>query len=291
MHRGWKIGVVAMVAALVVTGLGLLSGGAADADVRREVSLRVSGQATEGSPIRFKGRVTSTPRPQAQRTEVLLQRRFTTTKGVAWRTVTTVRTDKFGRFSGKVAAPGEGKTLYRARVQRVRIKGTTYSGHVSPSRTVSVGARMREIMLVGNNWDGTASIVDATTYQVLRRGIDLVPDKAEELAEIRRSPDRLAMYYLVRYGPGEGNDQLVDDMFTTNDGRLLAVSRPSLGDVVWLDLESALTTGTAKVVAEQSMDGYRTDHMGVSPDGSRLLVSDSTERQVIEFAMGGKGRP
>ena len=33
------------------------------------------------------------------------------------------------------------------------------------------------------------------------------------------------------------------------------------------------------------MDGYRTDHMGLSPDGRRLLVSDSTERQVIEYSM------
>jgi hypothetical protein len=38
-------------------------------------------------------------------------------------------------------------------------------------------------------------------------------------------------------------------------------------------------------VREQQMDGYRTDHMGLSPDGRRLLVSDSTERQVIEFSM------
>ncbi len=51
-------------------------------------------------------------------------------------------------------------------------------------------------------------------------------------------------------------------MFTTNDGRLLAVSRPSLGDVVWLDLETALKTGVAKVVAEQQMDGFRTDTWG-----------------------------
>ena len=39
------------------------------------------------------------------------------------------------------------------------------------------------------------------------------------------------------------------------------------------------------------MDGYRTDHMGVSPDGRRLLVSDSTERQVIEYSMVDERRP
>ncbi len=52
--------------------------------------------------------------------------------------------------------------------------------------------------------------------------------------------------------------------------------------MVWIDL------ATGRIVAEQQMDGYRTDHMGVSPDRRRLLVSDSTERQVIEFSMVGK---
>lgn len=39
------------------------------------------------------------------------------------------------------------------------------------------------------------------------------------------------------------------------------------------------------IVAEAQMDGYRTDQMGVSPDRSRLLVSDSTAGQVIEYSM------
>jgi YVTN family beta-propeller protein len=44
-------------------------------------------------------------------------------------------------------------------------------------------------------------------------------------------------------------------------------------------------------VAEQQMNGYRTDHMNVSPDGRRLLVSDSTDRSVHEYVMGGRGDP
>ncbi len=275
------------VAAVAVGLLTVLGGEPAVAEVRRQVSLTLQQSATGQAPLRFSGRVSRTPRG----TRVLLQRRRTTTKGVAWRTVARARTRADGRYTGRVASPGQGTTLYRAKVRRATIRGTTYSRRVSPSRTVSIGEPMREVMVVGNNWDGTASIVDARTHEVLRKGIDLVPDKADELASIWRSPDRLAMFFLVRYGPGEGNDQLVDDMFTTNDGRLLAVSRPSLGDVVWIDLESALGGGSTRIVAEQSMDGYRTDHMGVSPDGTRLLVSDSTERQVIEFAMGGHGRP
>jgi hypothetical protein len=150
---------------------------------------------------------------------------------------------------------------------------------------------MRDVMIVGNNWAGTASIVDAHTFQVLRSGINLVPDKNAELLEIALNPARLAFYLATQQGPGEGHDQLVDDMFTTADGRLLAVSRPSLGDVVWVDIAKALAGSPDPIVAEQQMDGYRTDHMGVSPDRTRLLVSDSTNRTVHEYVLGGLGNP
>jgi hypothetical protein len=143
----------------------------------------------------------------------------------------------------------------------------------------------RSVMFVGNNWAGTATVVDTDTLEVLRRGIDLVPDLEEELAAIRSDPERLAFYLAVQQGPGEGHDQLVDDMFTTRNGRYLAVSRPSLADVVWVDIARAAAGDPAAIVREQQMDGHRTDHMGLSPDGRRLLVSDSTARQVVEYAM------
>jgi hypothetical protein len=152
---------------------------------------------------------------------------------------------------------------------------------------------MRDVMLVGNNWAGTATIVDARTRKLLKTGVDFVPDKAQEIADIRRKPDQLAFYYLIQQGPGEGHDQYVDDMFLTKDGRYVAVSRPSFADVVWIDLAKATAGRADSIVREQQMDGYRTDHMGVSPDGRRLLVSDSTKAQVIEYSMvdetvGGK---
>lgn len=144
---------------------------------------------------------------------------------------------------------------------------------------------LRDVMFVGNNWAGTATIVDARTRTVLKTGVDLAPDRAQELADIQRKPDQLAFYYLIQQGPGEGHDQLVDDMFTTPDGRFLAVSRPSFADVVWVDVARATAGRTDSIVRERQMDGYRTDHMGLSPDGKRLLVSDSTKAQVIEYAM------
>ena len=144
---------------------------------------------------------------------------------------------------------------------------------------------LRDVMFVGNNWQGTASIVDANTREMLKSGINLIPDKAQELNDIRLNPIKLVFYLVVQAGPGEGHDQYVDDMFTTNDGKYLAVSRPSFADVVWIDVAKAVAGDPDSIVHEEQMDGYRTDHMGLSPDGRRLVVSDSMSRQVIEYSM------
>jgi hypothetical protein len=72
----------------------------------------------------------------------------------------------------------------------------------------------REVVFVGNNWEGTATVVDARTYEPIKT-LDIVPDREEELRAIHASPDRLAFYLAVQQGVGEGNDQYVDDLFTT----------------------------------------------------------------------------
>ena len=155
----------------------------------------------------------------------------------------------------------------------------------APDERAAAPAGLRDVMWVGNNWDGTASIVDARSFKVLKRGVDLIPDKEQEVTDIQLDPVRLALFLAIRVGPGEGHDQYVDDMFTTRDGRYLAVSRPSFADVVWIDVRRATLGQADSIVREQQMDGFRTDHMGLSPDGLRLLVSDSTSSQVIEYAM------
>ena len=159
---------------------------------------------------------------------------------------------------------------------------------IAPAAAAPVAAPpgFRDVMWVGNNWAGTATVVDEESLEVLKSGVNLIPDKAQELRDIRLSPVRLVLFALVRQLPGEGHDQFVDDMFMTPDGTHLAVSRPSFGDVVWIDVAKATSTGGPdSITREQSMDGYRTDHMAVSPDGRRLLVSDSTKRQVLEYSM------
>jgi hypothetical protein len=134
----------------------------------------------------------------------------------------------------------------------------------------------RQVMFVGNNWDGTADIIDARNYARLAR-INIIPDKQEREQEIFTNPVRLAFFLGIRLLVGEGNDQYVDDMFTSHDGRLVAVSRPSYADVVGIDL------ATQQIVWRFKMEGQRSDHMAVSPDGSTLLVSDSTANKVHEL--------
>lgn len=161
----------------------------------------------------------------------------------------------------------------------------TSAAPAPPTAIAAAPAGLRDVMWVGNNWAGTASIVDARTFRVLKRGVNLIPDKQAELTAIVTNPVSLVYYLLIQQGPGEGHDQYVDDMFTTRDGRYLAVSRPSFADVVWIDIAKATAGRTDSIVREQAMDGHRSDHMALSRDGRRLLISDSTERQVIEYSM------
>jgi hypothetical protein len=161
----------------------------------------------------------------------------------------------------------------------------TVPAGAAPAVSTADDPALRDVMFVGNNWAGTATIVDAQTLKVLKTGVNLIPDRSQEINDILLAPDKLAYYLLIQQVVGEGHDQYVDDMFTTRDGRYVAVSRPSFADVVWIDIAKATAGRTDSIVREQQMDGYRTDHMGLSPDGRRLLVSDSTDRKVVEYSM------
>jgi DNA-binding beta-propeller fold protein YncE len=97
------------------------------------------------------------------------------------------------------------------------------------------------------------------------------------MAEITANPVRLVFFLAIRQFVGEGHDQFTDDMFTSHDGRFVYVSRPSFADVVAIDLR------TGKIVWRFPMEGQRSDHMAISPDGTKLLVSDSTANKVHEL--------
>ena len=126
------------------------------------------------------------------------------------------------------------------------------------------------MIFVGNNWEGTADVVRAGgSYQRIAR-INIVPDLDERMAEIAADPVRLGYFLAIRILVGESHDQFVDDMFSTHDGRLLIVSRPSLADVIGLDIRSG------EIVWRFEVDGQRSDHMAISPNGRHVAVSAST---------------
>jgi hypothetical protein len=148
--------------------------------------------------------------------------------------------------------------------------------------TADAAQPTRDVLVASNNWDGTADFIDPQTFQRLLR-LNIVPDRAERMAQIQGNPVALAYYLLVQQEIGEGHDQLVDDAFTSHDGRYLYVSRPSFADVVAFDLS------TKKIVWRAPVDGYRADHMAISRDGMRLAVSASTA-SVVDIINTASGR-
>ncbi|MDX1497782.1 MAG: hypothetical protein R3352_09515 [Salinisphaeraceae bacterium] len=142
-------------------------------------------------------------------------------------------------------------------------------------------APLRDVVVVGSNWDGTAEIFDPHSFEILKR-INLVPDHEERMKEINRNPLRWIPFQFIRHVIGEGNDQLVDDLFPSKDGRLLFVSRPSFADAIAIDVNSG------EIVWRTEVEGLRADHAAISPDGKVFLISASTARKVhaIDTATG-----
>lgn len=159
--------------------------------------------------------------------------------------------------------------------------------------TADSSAALREVLFVGNNWDGTADVIKSTGDFAKIGEINIVPDKAARLAEINADPIKWIYYTSIHNEVGQGHDQYVDDMYSTPDGKSVVVSRPSFADVVSINLATDTINWRFPVA------GYRADHMAVSPDGTRVAVSASTANKVQvlnidtgaevgEFATGDK---
>lgn len=169
----------------------------------------------------------------------------------------------------------------------------TLGGTATVASAQAAAADLREVMFVGNNWDGTADVIKSTGDFAKIGRINVVPDKDARMAEINADPIKWIYFQAIRNGVGEGHDQLVDDMYSTPDGKSVVVSRPSFADVVSIDL------ATDRINWRFPVSGYRSDHMAVSPDGTRVAVSASTAntvhvldidtgRQLGSFATGDK---
>ncbi|MFG2774312.1 YncE family protein [Streptomyces sp. NPDC048350] len=144
----------------------------------------------------------------------------------------------------------------------------------APPAGPAAPAGLREVMFVGNNWDGTADVIEATGDFARIGRINVIPDRERRMWEIGLNPIKLAFFLGIRQGPGEGHDQFVDDMYATPDGSAMVVSRPSFADVVSIDLRTGALNWRFPV------SGFRSDHMAVSPDGTRVAVSASTSNTV-----------
>ncbi|MCX5010984.1 YncE family protein [Streptomyces sp. NBC_00555] len=152
----------------------------------------------------------------------------------------------------------------------------------APATAASGDGGLREVLYVGNNWEGTADVL-ASTGDLAKVGrINVIPDKAERLREIYLNPVKLGFFLGIRETAGEGHDQFVDDMYTTPDGSAVVASRPSFADVVSIDVR------TGRINWRFAVAGYRADHMAVSPDGTRVAVSASTANtvHVLDIATG-----
>jgi hypothetical protein len=136
---------------------------------------------------------------------------------------------------------------------------------------------MRDVLVVSNNWAGTADLVDPHSFKRLER-LDVIPDAEQRVAEIEADATAKFYYDSIRQLVGEGHNQYVDDGFVSNDGRLVYFSRPSFADVVAIDIR------TGRIRWRTHIDGYRADHMGLAPNGRRLLVSASTARTIDVIA-------
>jgi DNA-binding beta-propeller fold protein YncE len=142
-----------------------------------------------------------------------------------------------------------------------------------PGSAAAKQRSLRDVLVVSNNWAGTADLVNPRTYKRYVR-LNVIPDAQQRIAEINADPTRKLFFDNIRTLVGEGNNQYVDDGFVSRNGRYVYFSRPSFADVVAIDLK---TRGIAWRVP---LDGYRADHMALSPDGRRLLVSASTANVV-----------
>lgn len=139
----------------------------------------------------------------------------------------------------------------------------------------------RDVIVVGNNWDGTIDIYDPHTFERIKK-LNAVPDKEERVEEMNGSIVRWVTSTFIRHVIGEGNDQMVDDMFPSKDGQYLYISRPSFADAIALDVN------TGEIAWRTPVEGARSDHAAISPDGKIFLVSASTAGKVhaIDTATG-----
>lgn len=128
-----------------------------------------------------------------------------------------------------------------------------------------------DVMIVGNAVDGTVNFVDVERHLVIGT-VDVAKDQWWRM--LVDPINTLALGFNVLR---EGSQRILDDSVLTLDGNTLIVSRGWMGDVVAFDL----TRTNTPMLWRFEMDGPRSDHMDISNDGSRIIISDTLENKVV----------
>lgn len=128
----------------------------------------------------------------------------------------------------------------------------------------SSAAKKRNVALVANAFAGTVDVIEQRSLHRVER-IDVAPDYRDCVGDA--APGDAAECVAQNQLSAEGTLILVDDVAASPDGRILYASRPSLGDV------AAFRLKTERLLWRVGITGQRPDHLALSPDGARLLVS------------------
>lgn len=126
------------------------------------------------------------------------------------------------------------------------------------------GDAKRDVLFVPSV-DGTVDVIDQHGFRRVER-IDAAPDYRQCVGSAT-NPGEAAACLADNQLAAEGLLILLDDLRVSPNGRTIYVSRPSLGDVVAIDLR------TEELLWHVEVSGNHPDHLALSPDGRRLLVS------------------
>ena len=159
----------------------------------------------------------------------------------------------------------------------------------SSAAPAHAAAALQEVMFVGNNWDGTVDVIHSRGASPRSDGSTSCPTRRSGSPRSTSIRSALVYYLGIQQGPGEGHDQLVDDMYTTPDGSALVASRPSFADVVSIDLDrrGPLAVPRSAATAPTTWRSRRTADRSPSPPPPRTpCTSWTSHRQAARLVRG-----
>ncbi|MEM8985242.1 MAG: serine/threonine protein kinase [Pseudomonadota bacterium] len=142
---------------------------------------------------------------------------------------------------------------------------------VGPVKTAPApDGRSREIAFVANGIGGTVTLIDIGSKTAVGE-IDVLPD-GDRVGFFR---DPVTSLFWQPFIESRAGLNYAQDTDVSPDGTVLYVARAHLGDIAAFDI------ATGDLMWRVRIPGARSDHMAISPDGSKLFVAALTENKVI----------